>query len=234
MPPQPPNWNENFAHAFQSLASYKLFQVSSLSAEYRRLSELLNPLVVYEMEQIVNPVVWTRFVNTRKEMLSAKCSDRTLLKELGASDRDIARRQQSMNFTRHSAIDAAPYNENFMLLLHCTKDPANVEKILRDGFDERMGQGGNLGRGIYFTDKPLRSIAYDGCDGVIFICGVLLGDCLTYCRFNETMQSSSIYNTIVSVKEPEKLPEEKRFVDDNYFDSVCSSMNFNQYAVYNR
>lgn len=215
---------------FQSLASYKLFRVSSLTSEFHKLAELLDPLVVYEMEQIVNPTVWTRFVNTRKEMLKAKCNDPIILKELGLSDEEIARKQQSLNFGRHNAIDASQYTDNFALLLHCTKDPENVENILRDGLDERMGEGGVLGRGIYFSDKPMKSVIYDGCGGVIFICGVLLGDCLAFYPTDRFVTKCGM----AALKEPEKFPAERRFVDDNYFDSVFASIDFNQYAVYNR
>lgn len=37
---------------------------------------------------------------------------------------------------------------------------------------------GLLGRGIYFADDPNKPIRYDGCDGIILIFAVLLGDCL--------------------------------------------------------
>lgn len=225
-PPLPPNWNENMRQAFQSLASYKLVRICPLTCEFRSLAKLLDPLVVHEIEQIVNPTVWTRFVNTRTEMLKAKCNDPLVLKELGLNDEEIARKQQSLNFGRHTAIDASPFSDNFALLLHCTKDPENVEKILRDGLDERMSRGGTLGRGIYFTDKPLNSTNYDRCGGVVFICGVLLGDCLEY--------SSSPGRMLSSVKESEKLPAEKRYVDDNYFDSVFTTSGFHKFVVYNR
>lgn len=205
-----------------------MFRVSPRTSEFQKLSKLLDPLVVLEMEQIVNPSVWTRFINARNDMLKAKCDyPLTLLKELGLSDGEIGRKQQSINFGRHNAIDASPYSDNFTILLHCTKDKENVENILRDGFDERMANGGILGRGIYFSDKPQKSVTYDGCGGVIFICGVLLGDCFT---------SDDHTSCGCLTKEPEKCSGEKRNIDDNYFDSVFQSggSHFNEYAVYNR
>lgn len=222
--PLPPNWNENMKEVSESLASYKLFPISRTTCEFRKLEQLLNPFVVCKIDKIVNPTVWTRFVNAREDMLKKKCNDPTVLMELGVSDEDIAKKQQSINFVRHVAIDAAPYDDNFALLFHCTKDLVNVDHILREGFDERMAVGGLLGKGIYFSDEPAKSIAYDCCGGVIFICGVLLGDCCAHDNCTST--------TVNLVKEPEKHPLERRYIDDNYFDSVHGYMN--QYTVYNR
>lgn len=228
--PLPSNWNENMKAVSESLASYKLFPISRTTCEFRKYEQMLNPFVVKEIDQIVNPTVWTRFVNARLDMLKKKCNDPTVLMELGLSVEDIARKQQSINFVRHEAVDAAPYDDNFALLFHCTKDLDNVDNILREGFDERMAQGGLLGKGIYFSDEPRKSIGYDRCGGVIFICGVLLGDCFTHDWSGTSIGCTGSFGNLV--KEPEKFPLERRYIDDNYFDSVHGYVN--QYAVYNR
>lgn len=207
----------------QSLDSYKLFTVNTATVEFQKLAELLHPLHINNIDRIVNPKVWNRFVNGRLEMLKAKCSDPILLRQLGLSDAEISKKKQSLNFLRHKALDAAPYNDNFVLLFHCTRDPENIEYIQRDGFDERMSRGGLLGKGIYFSDNFETSISYDGSVGVLFVCGVLLGDCVL-----EPDQATSVL-----MKEPEKLPAERRYIDDNYFDSVKGGSN-SHYAIYNR
>ncbi|XP_037038602.1 uncharacterized protein LOC119076064 [Bradysia coprophila] len=223
--PLPPNWNANMEKVAQSLDPYQLFAVDSKSQEFRKLEKLLDPLNVCYIDRIVNPTVWTRFVNARNEMLKAKCNDPMVLTELGLSHEEIARRQQSLNFLRHNAVDAAPFDDNFALLFHCTRDRQNVEQIQRDGFDERLSNGGILGRGIYFTDSSRKAISYDRSNsGVLFICGVLLGDCITH-------KDSAGFG---SLKEPEKLPAERRYIDDNNFDSAMGQLKFNEYAVYNR
>ncbi len=221
--PLPPDWNEHMEDVSKSLAAFKLFPIPSMACEFRKLAQLLLPLHVTGMDQIVNPTVWTRFVNAREAMLKAKCDDATVLSTLGLNDEEIAKRQQSLNFIRHNAIDAAPYNDNFVLLFHCTKNKGSIESILRDGFDERVALGGLLGRGIYFSDDALKSSMYDGCGGVIFICGVLLGDCITDYK-----------NTISLTREPGKLPPERRNINDNFFDAVHRASTLNEYAVYNR
>jgi hypothetical protein len=43
------------------------------------------------------------------------------------------------------------YADNLALLFHCTKR-ANVDDILSQGLDSRLGIGGLLGQGIYFAD----------------------------------------------------------------------------------
>ncbi|XP_037043756.1 uncharacterized protein LOC119079799 isoform X2 [Bradysia coprophila] len=228
--PFPPNWHEHMHYVSQSLAPYQLYPINSMTDEFQKLAELLHPLHINSIDQIVNPKVWNRFVNGRKEMLKAKCNDPMLLRQLGLTDAEIAKKKQSLNFFRHKALDAAPYNDNFVLLFHCTRNPENIEFIQRDGFDERMSRGGMLGKGIYFSDNFKRSIRYDGCGGVLFICGVLLGDCVS----NPEIVTTSL------MKEPEKLQAERRYIDDNYFDSVNgilmtgSVQATDQYTVYNR
>lgn len=230
--PQPPNWAEHMHDVSQSLNPYKLFPVESTTDEYQKLVQLLHPLHITSVDQIVNPKVWNRFVDGRKEMLKAKCNDPTVLRQLGLSDSEISKKKQSLNFFRHTALDASPYNDNFVLLFHCTRAQENIEYIQRDGFDERMSCGGLLGKGIYFSDNFKRSIKYDCTGGVLFICAVLLGDCV--------FAPHELTSTLM--KEPEKLRIQRRFIDDNYFDSVNGILRSitdnahctDQYAVYNR
>lgn len=228
LPPFPPNWHERYQNTVTSHRNYQLFSVESNTFEYSAISSLLDPALISTVEQIVNPTLWSRFVNTRKDMLKSKCNDLELLSKLELNETDLmASYQHSLNFETSPKVLAVPYNDNMALLFHCTRDAQNIENILRQGLDERMGSTeGLLGKGIYFTDNPEKSMKYDGCGGIIFIFAVLLGDCLSL--------DGPMYHF---VREPEKWPEQKRNFTDLFFDSIVGQPGTgldNEYVIYNR
>lgn len=180
LPPCPPNWQEHYQNTIASMRSYQLFPVDPNTYEYAAIASLLDPALISSVEQIVNPTLWSRFVNTRKDMLKAKCNDLELLSKLELSETELLiSYQHSLNFETEKKVLDVPYNDNMALLFHCTRDPSYVDSILRQGLDERIGSTqGLLGKGIYFADNPAKSMSYDGCGGIIFAFAVLLGDCL--------------------------------------------------------
>lgn len=211
---------------------FKLFPISPHSLEYTTLEEMLQPLKITAAEQIVNPTLWSRFVNMRKEMLLSKSDDLELLLKLGLDERAIMKSAHvALNFEKNAAVQAYRYNDNLALLFHCTRSLEAVNSILSQGLDERLGKSsGQLGRGIYFSDDPEKSIQYDGCCGVILVVAVILGDCL--CVTHQPLRRN---------KEPEKSAEQKRNFNDFNFDSIyatfrrhSTSKRRSEYVVYNR
>lgn len=223
-PPYPPHWQERYKGAVDSLKTYNLFPVGPNTSEYDVIAALLYPTSVSAVEQIVNPSLWSRFVNTRKEMLKTKSNDSELLSKLELNDAErMVCYQHNLNFETDPKVLAVPYNDSMALLFHCTRSAQNVGNILSQGLDERMGVGGLLGRGIYFSDDPQKSMQYDGCDGIIFIFAVLLGDCVA---------SDEVFSY---VREPEKSRSQKRNVNDLFFDSIVGGTgDKNEYVIYNR
>lgn len=227
LPPFPPHWHARYHDTVASHQLYQLFPVDPNTNEFTTIASLLDPALVSTVHQVVNPSLWSRFVNARKEMLKSKCNDLELLSKLELNDAELmACYQHSLNFRAKRKLSTVPFNDNVALLFHCTGDPRNTENILRQGLDERMGNPkGLLGRGIYFTDNPAKSINYDGC-GIIFIFAVLLGDCLAV----DGQQSNF-------VREPEKLPAQKRNFTDLFFDSIVGQPGRgrdNEYVIFNR
>lgn len=226
--PLPPNWKENLDDTVVSLVPYKLFPIDVNTLEYETVTELLQPFKIKTAEQIVNPMLWSRFVNTRKDLLlSKKTDDLALVSKLLLNDNKLIMQQAyiALNYDRHEQIVACPYSDNIALLFHCTNNPQNVEKILLEGLDERVGNGGNMGRGIYFAADPRKSATYDGCRGTMFIFMVLLGDCL----------SVNVNQIGARVKEPDKTQVQRRSVTDLHFDSIVGQPNrFYEYVIYNR
>lgn len=227
-PPTPPNWQERYQNTITSHSNYQLFPVEPNTFEYAAIASLLDPVSISAVEQIINPNLWSRFVNARKDMLKSKCNDLELLSQLDLSETDLLTSyQHSLNFETNQKVLAVPYNDNMALLFHCTRDPNNIENIFRQGLDERVGSTtGLLGKGIYFSDNPEKSMNYDGCGGVIFIFAVLLGDCLSV--------DGPMYDF---VREPEKWPEQKRNFNDLCFDSIVGQPGAgrdNEYVIYNR
>lgn len=223
-------WSERCTETIASLATYKLFPVDTTTSEYYTIAELLYPVEILTVDQIVNPILWSRFVKTRKDMLHSKSDDTELLSQLQLSEAELMTSYQySLNFRKDPRVAAVPYNDNMALLFHCTRRSENIENILCQGLDERMcGDGGLLGRGIYFTDNPEKSMTYDGCGGIIFIFAVLLGDCISVDHKND----KKYY-----VREPEKVKGEKRNLNDLFFDSIVAKpgkYGDNEYVVYNR
>ncbi|KAJ6635552.1 E3 ubiquitin-protein ligase DTX3L [Pseudolycoriella hygida] len=222
-PPTPPNWNANLENTISSLAPYKLFPVAAETLEYTVIAALMHPLRVNVIEQVANPMLWTRFVNMRRDMLLGKSDDLQLISKLSADDSKIA--QQMHIAQKNAQVAACPYDDNIALLFHCTKDKKNVDNILLQGLDERVGYGGSLGRGVYFASDSCKSIQYDGCGGTMFIFMVLLGDCL----------SVNAHNIKNFVREPEKQPNQQRNLNDIHFDSIVGRPRLAcEYVVYNR
>lgn len=222
----PPNWKSHHQKTLREQLTYRLFRVSSNSAEFSTISTLLDPLTVRSVKQIVNPTLWSQFDQKRKEMLKLKSGDFGALTDIGFSRKDVVNAlQYSKDFPLQPEVASVPYNDNMTLLFHCTRDEGNIDSILTTGLDERIGSRGLLGRGIYFTDNPMKSMKYDGC-GVMFICAVLLGDCLS-------MDKKADFDL---VREPPKRDAQKRNYNDLSFDSIVGRPggNDNEYVIYNR
>lgn len=230
-PPLPPNWMQHFQNTITSLVPYKLFPVDPTTSEYQTIVDLFGSLNIISVEQIVNPMLWLRFLNARKEMIRSKSADLELLSQLMLSEQEVmASYYYSMNFDIDANIADVPYSDNMALLFHCTRNSANIEAILTQGLDDRMcNKRGLLGRGIYFADNPKKSMNYDGCKGIMFIFAVLLGDCL---YLDKPLEPTMSYR----VKEPEKWPIQKRNIIDSSFDSIISRplRMDNEYVIYNR
>ncbi len=224
--PQPPNWLDRIDDTVMSLNTYKKYAIDKDTAEYQTISDMVYPIQVTRIEQIVNHELWDRFVKTRADMLKSKADDDTILRKLGLNDRDLARRlHASFNFTKDPLL--IPYSDNMVLLFHCTRSQANVKSILTQGLDERLSNasGGLLGKGIYFSDDPNKSLQYDGTQS-IFIFAVLLGDCISV---------DHIHNKNAFVREPEKVNQQKRNYNDQFFDSIVARpAGHNEYVIYNR
>ncbi|KAI9339356.1 hypothetical protein BDR26DRAFT_862293 [Obelidium mucronatum] len=90
-----------------------------------------------------------------------------------------------------------------------------------------MGNGGLLGRGIYFADDPRKSMGYDA-NATIFIFQVLLGDCLFVDNGGHIRSA---------VREPLKVDAQKRNKNDLFFDSIVAQpagpAGANEYVIYN-
>lgn len=227
-PPLAPNWNDNLERTILSLAPYQLFPSAPDTLEYATIAALLAPFKVRTVEQIVNPMLWSRFTNTRKQMLLSKSDDCKLLPRLSSDHTKIFHQMHIASaFEQQPEVAAYPYNDNVALLFHCTRDKKNIDTILVQGLDERLGAGGLLGKGIYFASDPLKSMGYDGCGGTIFIFAVLLGDCL----------SVSQTDAQLFVREPTKTRAQQRTSGDINFDSIVGQPGAGgacEYVVYNR
>lgn len=231
--PMPPNFLENRDSTNSSLVSYKLFPVSDTSVEYHVISRLLwnSSTSISSIDQISNPDLWNRFAQTRREMFRQKSDNIQLLRQLGVDDDELSRSAHAaLNFAKDPRIEATPYSDNMALLFHCTRSPENVEAIIGQGLDERLGRrvGGRLGRGIYFSDNPQKSRQYEGDTGTIFICAVLLGDCLSVDHFHRKRGL---------VREPEKSGGQMRNFKDRFFDSIVArpgETGDNEFVIYNR
>lgn len=226
IPPVPPNWINNYEETIMSHLTFKKFEVDRSTKEYETLVTMLHPLQVNRVEQIVNPDLWKRFVNNRKEMLRSKTDDLNILSELGLDERDVMRCTHLVLNQANDTVQS-PYSDNMAMLLHCTKNEANLNSILSQGLDERLSNvfGGRLGKGIYFADDPQKALQYDG-TGRILIFAVLLGDCISVDHF-------PFKNALV--REPEKHEKEMRNLKDHFFDSIVGRpAGYNEYVIYNR
>lgn len=224
--PMPPNWLKNCEDTVMSLNTFKKYAISHDTPEYQTICNMLHPIQVTEIEQIVNPDLWKRFVNTRTELFRSKTDDLNILSKLGLDEREVLRcAHLAMNYRKDPLV--VPYSDNMVLLFHCTRNQTNLTNILNQGLDERLSNisGGLLGKGIYFADDPFKSMQYDG-TGHILIFAVLLGDCISVDHFS---------NKSALVREPEKVAQQKRNFNDQFFDSIVARpAGYNEYVIYNR
>ncbi|XP_037025212.1 uncharacterized protein LOC119066711 isoform X2 [Bradysia coprophila] len=226
IPPIPPNWINNYEETIMSLLTFKKYDINRSTKEYQTVEDMLHPLEVIRVEQIVNPDLWKRFVNNRKEMLRSKTDDLNILSELGLDERDVMR---CTHLVLNQATDPLrpPYSDNMAMLFHCTKSETSLNSILSQGLDERLSNvfGGRLGKGIYFADDPQKALQYDG-TGRILIFAVLLGDCISVDHY-------PFKNALV--REPEKHEKEMRNLKDLFYDSIVGRpAGYNEYVIYNR
>lgn len=223
----PPNWRAKHHITLGQQKTYSRFPVSESSVEYSVITSLLDCVHVTSVEQVMNPSLWVKFEQRRKEMLKSKSIDAEELAAIGLNEIEVREvLAYTKNFTPHIELAHVPYDLNMALLFHCTGSEKNVESILSEGLDERLGNSsGLLGRGIYFADNPMKSISYDRC-GVIFIFAVLLGDCLML----DDEQKTNF------VREPKKLDDQKRHLNDLFFDSIAGRPygKDNEFVIYNR
>lgn len=226
IPPMPPNWLENCEDTIMSLRPLKKYKIDPTTSEYQTICKMLYPVEVKEVNKVVNPDLWKRFVNTRKEMIRSKTDDLNILPKLGLDEREVLRLMHlALNYNKDPLL--IPYSDNMVLLFHCTRNQTNLSNILSQGLDERLSSvgGGLLGKGIYFADDPQKSIQYDG-TGCVLIFAVLLGDCISVDHFP---------NKNGFVREPEKVTQQKRNFSDHFFDSIVARpAGYNEYVIYNR
>ncbi|KAJ6641186.1 putative E3 ubiquitin-protein ligase DTX2 [Pseudolycoriella hygida] len=222
----PPNWEHHLGHVTASLDVCKAYPLRSDTAEFQVIKELLHPLDVTYVEQIVNPDLWKRFMSTRVEMFRSKSDDVSLLSQLGLDEQTVMRcAHLSKNYDKDPLI--GPYSDNMALLFHCTKKRENIDNILTQGLDERLGResGTLLGKGIYFSDDPMKCCVYDTA-GIIFVFAVLLGDCISVDGWK---------NMNNFVREPEKAAAQRRHLNDRFFDSIVARpTGHNEYVIFNR
>lgn len=148
-PPMPPNWLENNEDTIMSLFTFKKYTVSPSSLEYQTITNMLDGVKVKGIEQVVNPDLWKRFVNTRKEMLRSKTDDLNILPKLGLDEREVLRcAHLSLNYNKDPLI--TDYSDNMALLFHCTRNQTSLNNILSQGLDERLS---NIGGGLLGIKK---------------------------------------------------------------------------------
>jgi hypothetical protein len=154
-PPTPPNWNSSCNDVVKALKPVMQFPVASSTKEYQVLEQLVtssNSLKVSRIERVVNPTLWNKFENVRTKLLSSKSNDMELLSSLGLSDTELHQQAHVALNSNLIASGIPTYADNVAILFHCTTK-GNVDKVLSQGLDERIVNGGALGRGIYFSGK---------------------------------------------------------------------------------
>lgn len=222
-----PNWKYHCHATLGKQLTYNSFPVFSSTDEYAVICSLLDSVHVTSVEQVVNPTLWDKFLQRRRELLKCKSNDAAALSAIGLNEMEVREvLAYTQNFKPHVEVAHVPFDHNMALLFHCTGNKENIESILSEGLDERLGNPGLIGKGIYFADDPMKSMNYDGC-GVIFIFGVLLGDCLSM-DANQTNYDL--------VREPKKEDEQKRHFNDLFFDSIAGKPDgkHNEFVIYNR
>lgn len=224
----PPNWRYHCHATLGDGLTYKSFPVSSASDEYSVICSLLDNVHVKSVEQVVNPTLSDKFLQRSKEMLKCKTNNAEALTAIGLDEMEVRETlAYTYKFKPHIEVAHVPFDHNMALLYHCTGNKNNIEKILSEGLDERLGNKGLIGRGIYFADDPVKSMSYDRCGGVIFLFGVLLGDCIA-------MDKNQSFTDFV--REPRKEGDQKRHSNDLFFDSIAGKPDgrHNEFVIYNR
>lgn len=103
------------------------------------------------------------------------------------------------------------FDLNIQYLYHGTN--VDLERLCEEGLDQRLSRMGYFGKGIYFSDNPLKCVHYsEDCSGpsevYILMCRVILGTSKVY--------SAGCYDTTLK-REPEKEDQSDGW---RYYDSV--------------
>ncbi|KAI9339341.1 hypothetical protein BDR26DRAFT_975223 [Obelidium mucronatum] len=205
--------------------------VAPESAEFEFLvAELLAPILgqlqFFTIERVTNAGLLAQFEARRRQLRVLKTRSAQTLGECG-----LAARQAALMLAAHAAFDAkhqrAPcsagcdFADNCALLFHGSRGAA--ESVLADGLDARLASATGLhGAGLYFADDPRKALAYVRGKATLFVCLVLLGDCV----FSRPTPGRA--------REPRKaLPG--RTCGDRCFDSVAwaAAAGYPEYVVYN-
>ncbi|KAK3591964.1 hypothetical protein CHS0354_031472 [Potamilus streckersoni] len=140
------------------------------------------------------------------------------LQNLRLLDRFKAELEEMKKHRSHS------FSPNICYLYHGT----SVEKsrICEEGLDQRLSRMGYFGKGIYFSDTPIKCVHYSEHsdrpeEAVILKCRVILGDAKAY--------EHGCYDTTLK-----REPEKENPVDGyRYYDSVMGCpKDYNEYVVY--
>lgn len=116
------------------------------------------------------------------------------------------------------------FDLNIQYLYHGTN--VDLDRICEEGLDQRLSRMGYFGKGIYFSDNPLKCVHYsEDCtspaEAYILMCRVILGTTKVY--------RSGCYDTTLK-REPEKEDQSDGW---RYYDSVMGCpKDFNEYVVY--
>jgi len=208
-------------------APFTRSRVVPTSSEYRILSEMIDSaqVTVLQVDRVINPHLWSKFTTTRKQLLMSKSNDWELLTALGLGEAEV-HHQVQVGMSAHSDVLTSAYSDNVALLFHCTRE--NVDTILSEGLDERLGRsGGLLGKGIYFTDDPTKAVSYDK-KLTLLIFAVYLGDCLDVTKQDDRVKQSL-------VREPRKYQDQKRNPGDLSYDSIVGRPgSANEFVIFNR
>jgi len=226
-PPFPPDWKSSQIEALHKFAAFIRIEIPQSSKEYATLVPLMNSrLSISKIERIMNPYLWDKFQRMRKDLLSSKTKDLSILEGLGLSEDELVTKAHINLNSENDDPGLLLYADNVALLFHCTR--GEVDDILKEGLDERLGKStGLLGRGIYFADDPFKSKDYDK-NGILLMFAVFLGDCLNVDHVEAGKRKAF-------VREPPKETKQMRNHHDMFFDSITGRpKGVNEYVIYNR
>ncbi|XP_053374203.1 uncharacterized protein LOC123531352 [Mercenaria mercenaria] len=140
------------------------------------------------------------------------------------SNRSLKRFQDELeDVHRHRNETFSP---NIRYLYHGTS--VEKDRICEEGLDQRLSRMGYFGKGIYFSDNPLKCVHYSDDpakknpdEAYILKCRVILGDAKVYAK--------GCYDTTLK-REPEKEASSSGW---RYYDSVVGCpKDFNEFVVY--